>query len=110
MEFTSPRKTAPYQILQSSPKTTSPITTAVSAKKQLSPIFGSNPLTPLIKAIFKSLKNGAKVKLLSLFSLGVLFFRCIPNCRFVGAHLCVRPIGTGKGVEYLYAHSDCKFE
>jgi hypothetical protein len=52
IEFTSPRNTAPYQMLLSSPIITSPIITAVSAKKQLLPMLGLMPLSVFISAIF----------------------------------------------------------
>ena len=52
MLFTSPRSTAPYQMLQSRPTVTSPISTAVSARNVPSPTTGTCPRTSLIIAIF----------------------------------------------------------
>ena len=51
IEFTSPRNTVPYQMLQPSPITTSPIIVAFSAKKVSFPIMGVKPLTDFINAM-----------------------------------------------------------
>ena len=53
--FTSPRRTALYQIEQSRPIVTSPRITAVSARNVFSPITGVCPRTSLINAILSFL-------------------------------------------------------